>query len=113
MDAGTPGPRLEGKLRVTLLRDSLASRIYGRHEIEESFHCSYGLNPDFQPLFDGANLRIVGTGEAGEARVVELAGAPFFLGTLFLPQMRPAAEGPHPLIAAYLAHVLRSGADRT
>lgn len=92
---------------MTLQRDSLAYRIYGRREIEEAFHCSYGLNPDFQPLFDGADLRIVGTGVEGEARVVELAGAPFFIGTLFLPQMRPTADGPHPLIMAYLRHVLR------
>ncbi|HYM15794.1 MAG TPA: hypothetical protein VEZ14_09555 [Dehalococcoidia bacterium] len=100
------GTRLQGKLRVTIARDSLAFRILGVTRIEEEYHCNYELNPEYQPLFEGSGLRITGTGESGEARVVELAGAPFFLATLFQPQRRPKAEGPHPLITAFLAAAL-------
>lgn len=91
---------------MTLREGSLAHRIYGRTQVEEAFACSYGLNPAYQPLFERGDLRITGVGDDGEARVVELAGAPFFIGTQYLPQMRPADEGPHPLIVAYLRAAL-------
>ena len=93
-------------MTVTLVPGSLASRIYGAATVQEEFHCNYGLNPDYQHLFERAPLAITGTGGQGEARIVERAGADFFIATLFLPQMRPADEGPHPLIAAFLAHIL-------
>src|SRR5439155_23558112 len=101
-------PRLDGKLKVSLTPGSLASHIYGRTSTDEEFHCNYALNPEFQPLFDRASLRIVGRGPEGEARVVELAGADFFIATLFLPQMSPLHSDPHPLIGALFAQVLRS-----
>jgi CTP synthase (UTP-ammonia lyase) len=85
---------------------SMAARVFGGTEIEEDFECSYGLDPRYQPLFDDGALWISGVGESGEARVLELRGAGFFIGTLFLPQLRPAADGPHPLIRAFLAHLL-------
>ncbi len=90
---------------------SQAYRIYGRKEVEEEFQCSYGLNPNFQPLFERSALRIVGTGDEGEARVVELQGADFFIGTLFMPQLRPLDAGPHPLIRAFVSEVVRVGAE--
>ncbi len=96
-------------MTVTLVPGSLASRIYGADTVEEEFHCNYGLNPDYQHLFESGPLAITGAGDQGEARIVELAGADFFIATLFLPQMRPASEGPHPLITAFLAHILTSG----
>ena len=106
MEPGAGGARLQGKQRVTLAPGSMAARVFGAPEIEEHFHCSYGLNPRYQPLFDGGALWISGVGDSGEARVVELRGAPFFIGTLFLPQLRPASDGPHPLMRAFLAHLL-------
>jgi CTP synthase (UTP-ammonia lyase) len=35
-------------------------------------------------------------------RLVELPTHPFFVATLFLPQVRSTAAQPHPLILAYL-----------
>jgi len=82
----------------------LAHRIYGTEVAEEEFRCSNELNVQFQPLFERSALRVVGVGERGEARVVELQAARFFIGTLFLPQMA-AIDAPHPLIDAYLRAV--------
>jgi CTP synthase (UTP-ammonia lyase) len=47
-------------------------------------------------------LRLVGRGENGEVRVVELPDRQFFLATLFLPQHRSTAGEPHPIITAFL-----------
>src|SRR5260370_41417838 len=78
------GKRMEVKLRP----GSLAARAYGRELVTEKYYCSFGVNPEYQELLEGAGLRITGTDETGEARVVELEGHPFFLGTLFVRMRR-------------------------
>jgi len=45
----------------------------------------------------------------GEVRIVELDGHPFFLGTLFLPQMTSSRDEPHPVLVG-LAQALSSTA---
>jgi CTP synthase (UTP-ammonia lyase) len=37
-----------------------------------------------------------------EARIVELLGHPFYIGTLFVPQSRSAEASPHPVILAFV-----------
>ena len=87
---------------VALTPGSQAARIYGATDAREEFHCSFGLDPEYQPLFEGGPLRITGHGDAGEARVLELAGAEFYIGTLFMPQIAVAAGEPHPLVDAFV-----------
>lgn len=89
-------------MSVHLTPGSQAARIYGATEVLEEFHCSFGLDPAYQALFEGGPLRITGVGDEGEARVVELDGAGFFIGTLFMPQIAVAAGEPHPLIDAFV-----------
>jgi CTP synthase (UTP-ammonia lyase) len=107
-----PGaPRIKGKQRVRLTPGSLAARIYGANEVFEEFHCSNELNRRYQPLFEKSDLGVVGVGDEGEARVVELAGAGagdsrrFFVATLYLPQLAAVENGSHPLIDAFVRAV--------
>ena len=87
---------------VTILPDTLAHRLYGKGETGELYACQYGLNPAYhQPLLD-RGLVISGTGAEGEARIIELPAHPFFIATLFLPQLSSSPKHPHPLIKAYL-----------
>lgn len=98
-----PGtPRLDGRMPVYLTTGSQAARIYGSTEAREEFHCSFGLDPESQPLFDSGTLRITGHGESGEARILELEGAEFYIGTLYMPQLAVTAEVPHPLVDAFV-----------
>lgn len=85
---------------------TLAHRLYGQTQVEESFACNYGLNPLYRERFDGGELRVSGVDADGEVRMVELAGHPFYLATLFLPQVRSSAEQPHVLITGYLRAAL-------
>ena len=55
------------------------------------------------PLLATGPLRITGADAEGEARVIELPGHPFFIGTLFVPQARSTPERPHPLVTAFVA----------
>jgi CTP synthase (UTP-ammonia lyase) len=87
---------------VHLTPGSRAARIYGATEAREEFHCSFGLDPEYQPLFEGGPLRITGHGETGEARILELTGAELYIGTLFMPQLAVTADEPHPLVDAFV-----------
>jgi CTP synthase (UTP-ammonia lyase) len=98
-----PGtPRIDGRMPVTLTPGSQAARIYGATEVREEFHCSFGLDPEYQPLFDGGRMRITGHGERGEARILEMDGAEFYIGTLFMPQLAVTKGTSHPLVDAFL-----------
>jgi len=98
-----PGaPRIAGKQRVLLTPGSLAAMTYGSPEAFEEFRCSNELNRRYQPLFEASGLHITGVGDEGEARVVELTGHPFFVGTLYLPQNSALEGNTHPLVEAFL-----------
>jgi CTP synthase (UTP-ammonia lyase) len=80
----------------------LLQRIYGCEEVVEEFFCNYEVNPQYEPDLASAGLAVVARAEHGEARAVELAGHPFFVATLFQPQLSSTAEKPHPLITAFV-----------
>ena len=49
----------------------------------------------------------------GDVRVVELPEHPFFIATLFVPQLRSTAERPHPLITAFVAAAVEALTETT
>jgi CTP synthase (UTP-ammonia lyase) len=91
---------------IKILPGSLARQAYGRDEVPEQFACNYGLNPRFRDKIEKGRLKITGVDFDGAVRVVEMAGHPFYVATLFLPQISSAPENPHPLIVAYLRAAL-------
>lgn len=74
--------------------------IYGRWRIVERYHCNYGLNSSYRSVLQRAGLKIVGEDDHGEARIVELTDHPFFIATLFQPQLASTAVSPAPLVRA-------------
>ena len=78
----------------------------------EIFACNYGLNEAFGGQIRSNALRVSGYGEDGTVRMVELPGHPFFISTLFVPQMASESGKPHPLIVAYLEAASRFAQDR-
>jgi CTP synthase (UTP-ammonia lyase) len=98
---------LVGKTQtIEITPGSCAHQAYGQHKAFEQFHCNYGLNPQFRDKVDMGQLKITGVDVEGDARIVELANHPFYVATLFLPQISSRAERPHPLIVAYLRAAL-------
>jgi CTP synthase (UTP-ammonia lyase) len=107
---------LAGKtLLIDIVPGSLAWRIYGRRKVEERYHCDFGLSTACRSQLEDAGLLTTGV-EAGdeqsrgESRIVELPTHPFFVATLFVPQMRSTTESPHPLIEAFLRASANSSA---
>lgn len=79
---------------------SRTATIYGRWRVVEAYHCAYGVNPDFRLAIERAGLRFVGEDDRGDPRVAELIGHPFFIATLFQPQLASTPDAPAPLVRA-------------
>jgi CTP synthase (UTP-ammonia lyase) len=90
------------KLPLTFVPDSQVARIYGSVTATEQYYCSFGVNPEVVPLLKSGELKITGSDEEGEIRVVELPDHPFYIGALFVPQTRSTSESPHPLVTEFL-----------
>jgi CTP synthase (UTP-ammonia lyase) len=90
------------ELRIALEPGSRVAVIYGATEAVEEYYCNFGVNPDKVVQLKAGDLRITGSDDEGEVRVVELPRHPFFIGTLFVPQLRSSRERPHPLVTAFL-----------
>ena len=98
------------KMQVSVEPNSLAQAAYGRTEAEEVYRCDFGLDPERHALMEEGGLCISGTDATGEARILEFPEHPFFVATLFVPQLNSSADEPHPLVAAFLeAAIERAG----
>jgi CTP synthase (UTP-ammonia lyase) len=111
VDPSTPEPVITG-LTCSLIEagevlhpvpGSRLHEIYGADEIRETYHCSYGLNPEYVPHLVAGGMRIGVTGPAGEARALELPAHPFFFVTLFQPERSALSGKRHPLVKAFVA----------
>ncbi len=89
-------------MTVMLQPGSLVARLYGRSSAHEQYLCNFGVNPAFVDALRSGPLRIVGSDDEGVVRVVELAEHPFFVGTLFVPQLTSTPSSPHPLITGFV-----------
>ena len=87
---------------IKLAKDSLIRTHYSSAEINETYRCSYGLNPDYAGLLDGQDLVISAWDENGDPRAVELRSARFFIGTAFQPERSALRGETHPLITAFV-----------
>ncbi len=88
---------------VMVVPGTLAARITcpGRHT--ERYRCNYGLNSDYLERLTASGLRFSGFDDNGDVRIAELPGHPFFLGTLFQPELSGDGSHPHPIIRALAA----------
>ncbi len=80
--------------------------IYNAGSSIEGYHCSYGLNPKFRSTLEDGKLAITAFDEQGEVRAIELAGHPFFIATLFQPELSALEDKLHPLIQAFVAQTV-------
>jgi CTP synthase (UTP-ammonia lyase) len=92
-------------MSVEIQRGSQAERLYGEETAMERYYCNFGLNPDCEPALVAGGLVVSGRDGDGEARIVELPGHPFFVGTLFVPQTSSTPSRPHPLIVGFVEAV--------
>ncbi|MFM9444221.1 glutamine amidotransferase-related protein [Streptomyces acidiscabies] len=91
---------LEGHEDTVLLEPgSLAHTVIGAERTVERYSCRYGL-ARHEDALTAHGLRFSGRDAAGEPRVAELPGHPFFLATLFQPELSGDGSRPHPVVRA-------------
>ena len=88
---------------IRILPGSRAREMYGSESVIEEYHCNYGLNEVYRSRLADGKLRVTGEDEAGNVRIVELTGHPFFVATLFQPELSALyAAIPHPIVLEFV-----------
>ena len=93
------------KARVRFTAGSHLRKAYGAPEAMEQYHCSFGLNGRYRRLIEGRGLYVSAVDDQDEIRAVEVDGHPFFVATLFQPELSAMAAGApgNPLVHAFVA----------
>ena len=94
---------LDQTIEVQLAPDSRLANLYSALEATERTTCSYGLAPEVQHIASEHGMRVSATDETGEVRAIEREDHPFFVGTLYQPQLSSTPEKPHPVFVGLLA----------
>jgi CTP synthase (UTP-ammonia lyase) len=89
----------EGAIRYA--PGSLMQRIMGVERSVERYHCAYGLEPRYVETLEASGVRFTAHDDDGAARALELDDHPFFLGTLFQPELAGDGTRAHPVIRAF------------
>lgn len=78
------------------------AQIHGAETITETYHCRYGLNPQYEQRLATGSLRVCAYDGEGRVRAVELDGHPFFVATLFQPERSALVGRTPPLVTAFV-----------
>ncbi len=88
-----------------------AAELLGVERSMERYHCSYGLDSSKLDLLREHGMIFSGYDDAGEPRIAELPGHPFYLASLFQPELAGDGRRPHPFIQAF-AHAVAGRSDQ-
>lgn len=86
------------KARVRLTDGSVIRKAYRASESTEEYHCSFGLNDRYRRLLESGALCVAAVDDQNDVRAVELDSHPFFVATLFQPEMQTV----NPLVRAFV-----------
>jgi CTP synthase (UTP-ammonia lyase) len=100
-------PRRAGAESVRPIAGTTLADICGDRELDGEYFCSFETNADYVERWQAAGLRVAGLGPEGEMRALDLPQHPFFLATLFQPQLRSSSAEPHPIVTALLRAAAR------
>jgi len=101
-DRRAGAPKLLGPLRLRVQPGCRLAAIYSGCAIFEEHFCNYEVNPAYHQALENAGLKLTAFDEAGELRAVELPDHPFFIATLYQPQLSSTETKPHPVIVEFL-----------
>lgn len=80
---------------------SLAEAVIGAQRSVERYQCAYGPAGRHLETLRSRGLRFSGADDEGRVRIVELPGHPFFLATLFQPELAGDGTRAHPAVRAF------------
>ncbi|MEM9562159.1 MAG: hypothetical protein AAGA93_06065 [Actinomycetota bacterium] len=105
-------------IEIDITPGSLLDRLHRRHGAatdggspsgrRERTTCNYGLDPAMQTIADEHGMRISAIDDTGEVRAIERTDHPFFVATLYQPQLSSEPGAPHPVLVGFV----EAAADR-
>jgi len=100
------------RARVRFMGGTHLRKAYGTDESTESYYCSFGLNNRYRRLIEGGQLCVAAVDDQNDVRAVELDGHPFFVATLFQPELSALDEAarPNPLVKMFFTACAREHA---
>jgi CTP synthase (UTP-ammonia lyase) len=100
---------LNGKsIEVRIRPGTVLSHLHdGAGPVTELATCNYGLDPARQDIASSGGMVVSAIDGTGEARAIERADHPFFVATLYQPQLRSSAATPHPVWRGFIGAVTR------
>jgi len=94
---------LDGReIDLQLDPQSRLAALHGTTTVTESTTCTYGLAPAFASIARSEGMQTVAGDDTGEVRAVERREHPFFVATLYQPQLRSTPTNPHPVFVGLL-----------
>lgn len=87
---------------ITLRAGSRAAGLIGAARTIERYHCNYGLDDSYTDVLRAHGMVFTGVDQDGSVRVAELPGHPFWLATLFQPELSGDGTTPHPIIRGFV-----------
>ena len=88
-----------------------AHRVYGSTRIRERHRHRYEVNTAYVKRMEQAGLVASGVDESTDlVEIVEIRGAPFFIGVQFHPEFLSSPLSPHPLFRAFAEAAMGGGA---
>jgi CTP synthase (UTP-ammonia lyase) len=93
---------LDQTITVDLRPGSRLANLHGASRVVERTTCSYGLAPEVQHIANENGMVVSATDDNGEVRAVERVDHPFFMATLYQPQLSSVAGSPHPILVGLL-----------
>ena len=88
------------KARVRFTDGTVLRSAYRAPESVEEYRCSFGLNSRYRRLIEGGRLCVSAVDDQNDVRAVELEGHPFFVATLFQPEMQKSSPLVHAFVRA-------------
>ncbi|WP_433018278.1 CTP synthase C-terminal region-related (seleno)protein [Kribbella sp. CA-294648] len=85
---------------VQFVPGTAAAAIIGAERSIERYHCSYGLDTSRLDLLRNHGLLFSAFDDTGDPRIAELPTHPFYLATLFQPELA-GDKTPHPIISSF------------
>lgn len=97
---------VEQRGAIRLLPGSRLATLYAADQIEEEYHCRFGLAAGLEPHLAAAGFQVAARDPEGEVRALELDGHPFFVCTLFQPERAALRGARAPVVEGFVAAAL-------
>lgn len=106
----TGGTMRLGNYDCTLVKGSMAAKLYGKEKIVERHRHRYECNPKYVPQYEKWGLSAVGFNPgSGLVEVIEGNNHPYFIASQFHPEFKSRPTNPHPLFDGLIKAALQKG----